>query len=62
VIGENVVPEFLQENCTAQNLVPALAGFSPMEQRERGSWRLSNGWTTSCQSAIARQANLRLTS
>jgi lipid-A-disaccharide synthase len=25
VLGENIVPEFLQENCTAENLTAALA-------------------------------------
>lgn len=35
VIGENVIPEFLQENCTARNLAPALREVltdSPMRQ------------------------------
>lgn len=37
VIGENVVPEFLQENCTADNLAGALREVlsdSPMRQRQ----------------------------
>jgi len=37
VIGENVVPEFLQENCTAEKLAPALAEVlsdSPMRRRQ----------------------------
>jgi lipid-A-disaccharide synthase len=37
VIGENVVPEFLQENCTAENLTSALdevLSDSPMRRRQ----------------------------
>lgn len=37
VIGENVVPEFLQENCTAENLASALGEVlsdSPMRRRQ----------------------------
>ncbi len=37
VVGENVVPEFLQEQCTAENLSPALREVledSPLRQRQ----------------------------
>jgi lipid-A-disaccharide synthase len=37
VIGENVIPEFLQENCTAENLAPALQEIltdSPLRRRQ----------------------------
>jgi lipid-A-disaccharide synthase len=37
VIGENVVPEFLQENCTAEKLASALGEVltdSPMRRRQ----------------------------
>jgi lipid-A-disaccharide synthase len=37
VIGENVVPEFIQENCTPQQLAPALReilGDSPLRRRQ----------------------------
>ena len=37
VIGENVIPEFLQENCTAENLAPALREIltdTPLRRRQ----------------------------
>ncbi|ABE62523.1 lipid-A-disaccharide synthase [Nitrobacter hamburgensis X14] len=37
VIGENVIPEFLQENCTPENLAPALREIltdSPLRRRQ----------------------------
>jgi lipid-A-disaccharide synthase len=37
VIGENVVPEFIQEDCTAEKLAPALREIlsdSPLRRRQ----------------------------
>jgi lipid-A-disaccharide synthase len=37
VIGDNVIPEFLQENCTAEKLAPALRdvlGDSPARREQ----------------------------
>ena len=37
VVGENVVPEFIQKNCTAEKLAPALRDIlrdSPARQRQ----------------------------
>jgi lipid-A-disaccharide synthase len=37
VIGENVVPEFIQQDCTPEKLVPALReilGDSPLRRRQ----------------------------
>ena len=36
VLGEKVVPEFLQHDCTAENLVAVLRRCSPMVRRETG--------------------------
>jgi lipid-A-disaccharide synthase len=46
VIGENVVPEFIQEDCTAEKLAPALRDMltdSPLRQRQVDAFATIDG-------------------
>ncbi|MCO5129678.1 MAG: lipid-A-disaccharide synthase [Xanthobacteraceae bacterium] len=46
VIGENVIPEFLQENCTASKLAPALRDVlteTPMRRRQQAAFARIDG-------------------
>jgi lipid-A-disaccharide synthase len=65
VIGENVVPEFLQEDCTADKLAGALAEVlsdSPMRRRQlEGFARLDGILSTGNQAPSVRAADIVLT-
>jgi lipid-A-disaccharide synthase len=65
VIGENVVPEFLQENCTAEQLASALAEVlsdSPMRRRQIEAFaRLDGIMSTGSQLPSVRAADIVLT-
>jgi lipid-A-disaccharide synthase len=64
VIGENVVPEFIQENCTPENLAPALRDIltdSPMRQRQLTAFaKLDAIMETGKRSPSARAADIVL--
>jgi lipid-A-disaccharide synthase len=64
VIGENVVPEFLQENCTADQLASALAEVlsdSPMRRRQIEAFaRLDGIMSTGSQPPSVRAADIVL--
>lgn len=64
VIGENVVPEFLQENCTADNLASALREVlsdSPMRQRQLEAFaRIDGIMSTGSQPPSVRAADIVL--
>jgi lipid-A-disaccharide synthase len=64
VIGENVVPEFLQENCTADQLASALAEVlsdSPMRRRQIEAFaRLDGIMSTGSQLPSVRAADIVL--
>jgi lipid-A-disaccharide synthase len=65
VIGDNVVPEFLQENCTADKLASALAEVlsdSPMRRRQIEAFaRLDGIMSTGNQPPSVRAADIVLT-
>ena len=56
VIGENVVPEFLQEDCTPEKLAQALHEVLGDCELRRSSSRRSRRSTASCRPATSRQA------
>ena len=57
VIGENVIPEFLQEDCTPEKLAAALREvLSDSDLRRRSSSRRSARSTGSCRPATSRRA------
>jgi lipid-A-disaccharide synthase len=64
VIGENVVPEFLQENCTAEKLAGALGEVlsdSPMRRRQVDAFaRLDSIMSTGNQAPSVRAADIVL--
>jgi len=64
VIGENVIPEYLQEACTAGNLAPALADVladSPARQRQLDAFaRLDTIMSTGAASPSVRAADIVL--
>jgi lipid-A-disaccharide synthase len=64
VIGENVIPEFLQEACTADNLVPALADLlaeTPARTRQVEAFnRLDSIMSTGAASPSVRAADVVL--
>jgi lipid-A-disaccharide synthase len=64
VIGDNVVPEFVQENCTAEKLVRPLAEIlsdSPLRQRQREAFaRLDAIMSTGDQPPSVRAADIVL--
>ncbi len=64
VIGENVIPEFLQEACTADNLAPALAdvlGDTPARARQVEAFnRLDTIMSTGAASPSVRAADIVL--
>ncbi|WP_316226235.1 lipid-A-disaccharide synthase [Bradyrhizobium sp. SZCCHNS3052] len=64
VIGENVIPEFLQEACTADNLVPVLAdllGDGPIRSRQVEAFhRLDAIMSTGAASPSVRAADIVL--
>ena len=64
VIGENVVPEFLQENCTADKLASALREIlsdSPMRQRQLEAFaRIDGIMSTGSQPPSVRAADIVL--
>ena len=64
VIGENVVPEFLQENCTADKLASALREIlsdSPMRQRQLDAFvRIDGIMSTGSQPPSVRAADIVL--
>ncbi len=61
VIGENVIPEFLQENCTASKLAPALRDVlteTPMRRRQQAAFaRIDDIMSTGARSPSARAAD-----
>jgi lipid-A-disaccharide synthase len=65
VIGENVVPEFLQQDCTAAKLAPALRdilGDTPLRRRQTEAFEeLDAIMSTGGQSPSARAADIVLT-
>jgi lipid-A-disaccharide synthase len=64
VIGENVVPEFIQENCTPQQLAPALReilGDTPLRRRQLEAFaKLDAIMSTGNQPPSARAADIVL--
>jgi lipid-A-disaccharide synthase len=64
VVGENVVPEFIQQDCTPEKLVPALheiLGDSPQRRRQREAFaRLDTVMSTGNQPPSARAADIVL--
>ena len=63
VVGENVVPEFLQQDCTPEKLSRALArNPRPTRRCGGGSSRPLQGSTRSCRPATSRPACARPTS
>lgn len=60
VIGENVIPEFIQEDCTPSKLVPALRDVlteTPMRRRQRDAFaRIDDIMSTGALSPSARAA------
>jgi lipid-A-disaccharide synthase len=64
VIGENVVPEFIQENCTPEKLVPALGQIladSPLRLRQIEAFaKLDTIMSTGNQPPSARAADIVL--
>ena len=63
-VGENVVPEFIQQDCTPEKLVPALheiLGDSPQRRRQREAFaRLDTVMSTGNQPPSARAADIVL--
>ena len=64
VIGENVVPEFLQRNCTPENLSRALGELlndTPLRRRQLDAFaRIDAIMSTGAQSPSARAADIVL--
>ena len=64
VVGENVVPEFIQQDCTPERLVPALRevlGDSPQRRRQREAFaRLDAVMSTGNQPPSVRAADIVL--
>jgi lipid-A-disaccharide synthase len=64
VIGENVVPEFIQQDCTAEKLAPALREIladSPLRQRQRQAFaRMDAIMSTGDQPPSVRAADIVL--
>jgi lipid-A-disaccharide synthase len=64
VVGENVVPEFIQQNCTPEKLVPALReilGDSPSRQRQLAAFaRIDTIMSTGNQPPGVRAADIVL--
>ncbi len=64
VIGENVVPEFIQQDCTPEKLVPALhevLGDTPLRRRQREAFaRLDTVMSTGNQPPSVRAADIVL--
>ena len=64
VVGENVVPEFLQEDCTADNLAPALRDVladTPVRRRQIEAFaKLDDIMSTGAQSPSVRAADIVL--
>lgn len=62
VIGENVIPEFIQEDCTASNLMPALRDVltaTPMRRRQQDAFaRIDDIMSTGVLSPSARAAEV----
>jgi lipid-A-disaccharide synthase len=62
VIGENVIPEYLQETCTAENLAPALSevlGETPVRRRQLEAFgRLDVIMSTGAASPSVRAADI----
>lgn len=62
VIGENVIPEFIQEDCTAAKLVPALRDVltgTPMRRRQQDAFaRIDDIMSTGALSPSARAAEV----
>ena len=56
VIGKDVIPEFLQEDCTPEKLAPALADILPIRRHAGGRSTPSPGSTPSCRPATPRPA------
>jgi len=56
VIGDNVIPEFLQENCTARNWLRRCATYSAISRHGGSNSRLLRRLTLSCRPAISRPA------
>ena len=55
VIGENVIPEFLQEDCTPEKLAAALRDVLSDSDLREGNSRLSERSTGSCRPATSRR-------
>ena len=64
VVGENVVPEFIQQDCIPEKLVPALQevlGDSPQRRRQREAFaRLDTVMSTGNQPPSVRAADIVL--
>jgi lipid-A-disaccharide synthase len=64
VIGENVVPEFIQQDCTPEKLLPALRAVltdSPMRRRQMEAFSKLDGiMSTGNQPPSARAADIVL--
>jgi lipid-A-disaccharide synthase len=64
VVGENVVPEFIQEDCTPEKLAPALRDVladTPMRQRQLAAFaQIDSIMSTGSVSASARAADIVL--
>ena len=64
VIGDNVVPEFIQQDCTPEKLVPALRevlGDTPQRRRQREAFaRLDTVMSTGNQPPSVRAADIVL--
>jgi lipid-A-disaccharide synthase len=62
VIGENVIPEFIQEHCTAAELTPALREVladTPLRRRQREAFaRIDDIMATGAQTPSARAAEI----
>jgi lipid-A-disaccharide synthase len=62
VIGENVIPEFIQENCTSAKLAPALRDVltdTPMRRRQSDAFaRIDDIMSTGALSPSARAADV----
>ena len=62
VLGENVVPEFLQDACTPERLAEALVPLIGMGRSGAGRSRRLRGSTASCRSGRLRRAPAQPTS